>query len=181
LSLLPVHAEPAQVILIRHAEKPKDPDALHLSNPGKKRAEALVSYIKNTPELTQFGLPAALIATEPTKRGKGQRPAETLEPLSNELKLPIDTPFKSDEYKKLADVVLSNKQYSGKSVIICWTHEYIPDLAAALGVRPKPRPLDEKIYDKVYLITYEGGKARLKELQQPEKKGHGHFGMKKHA
>ena len=40
LSLLPVHAEPAQVILIRHAEKPKDPDALHLSNPGKKRPGA---------------------------------------------------------------------------------------------------------------------------------------------
>jgi hypothetical protein len=179
---LPVLAEPAQVILIRHAEKPKDSDALHLSKAGRKRAEALVPYLETASELTQAGLPVALFGTEPTKHGKGQRPAETLEPLSRELKLPIQTPFKSDEYKKLAQFILREKEYDGKSVVVCWTHEYIPALAGALGVHPKPARLDEKTYDKVYLITYEGGKAALKELCQPppSDKDHDH-GDKKHA
>jgi len=179
---LPVLAEPAQIILISHAEKPKDSDALHLSKAGKKRAEALVPYLENTPELTQAGLPVALFGTEPTKHGKGQRPAETLEPLAKELKLPIQTPFKSDDYKKLAQFILREKEYDGKSILVCWTHEYIPVLAEALGVHPKPAKLDEKIYDKVYLITYVQGKATLRELQQPSPsdKDHDH-GDKKHA
>jgi hypothetical protein len=163
-----LNAQPVQVILIRHAEKPKDSDALHLSAAGKRRAAALPSYVKTDPELIRFGLPAALIASGARKNGNGQRAAETLEPLAEELHLPIETRFKSDEYKELAQHVRDNPAYAGKSILICWTHEYIPALAEALGIHPAPRKLSDKTYDRVYLIQYADGKATLKELKMPK-------------
>jgi hypothetical protein len=176
--LLRLHAIPAQIILIRHAEKPKDDDELHLSKAGRRRADALVPYIKKNSKLTAFGLPVALIASEARKNGNGQRPAETLQPLSRDLKIPVETPFKSDEYSKLASLVLENPDYDGKCVLICWVHEYIPALAEALGVHPPPDKLDDKTYDRVYVIQYRDGKAALQQYRQKmsgsgKQKGHG--------
>jgi hypothetical protein len=57
---------PAQIILIRHAEKPADPEDPHLSEAGVKRAERLVSFITNDPAMTRFGLPVAVFATRTT-------------------------------------------------------------------------------------------------------------------
>src|SRR5437867_604642 len=73
-------AQPSQVIVIRHGEKPDDPKAVHLSKAGEKRAKALVPYLISDPELTKHGLPAALYATKTTKSGHGQRTQETLAP-----------------------------------------------------------------------------------------------------
>ena len=159
-------AQPAQIIVIRHGEKPSDPEELHLSSAGKKRAKALVAYVKKTPELTQHGLPAALFATETTKNGHGQRTAETLQPLAKELKLPIQAPWKSDEASNLAQAILRNEDYKGKTVLICWTHEHIPILIKALGIDPAPPKLGDNVYDRVYLIDYGNGKPCLRELRQ---------------
>src|SRR5882724_13134975 len=91
-------AQPARVILIRHAEKPHDPSALHLSPEGEKRAWELVPFVTSDPELTRDGLPAALFASRATKSGHGQRPQETIAPLSRELHVAIDTPYASEDY-----------------------------------------------------------------------------------
>src|SRR5690242_11533265 len=40
---------PAQIVLIRHAEKPADPTNPHLSPAGVNRAERLVAFIKTDP------------------------------------------------------------------------------------------------------------------------------------
>jgi hypothetical protein len=162
-----VSAGPAQIIVIRHAEKPRQRGSLHLSMDGEKRAASLVSYFNRDPELLQHGPPVALFATAVTKSGRGQRPGETLEPLAKSLGLPIERPFHSDDYQRLAKEILSNRKLTGKTVVICWTHEFIPPLLNALGVRPVPAQLSEDVYDRVYLITYVSGKARLRELQQP--------------
>jgi hypothetical protein len=159
-------AQPAQIILIRHAEKPKDPTALHLSPAGEERARKLVVFVKNSPDLSRFGLPVALYASEMTHRGHGQRTTETLESLSRELGVSILSPFKSDEYEKLAKAILSNPDYNGKTVMICWTHEFIPQLAKALGCKPAPPKLAEDVYDRVYLVTYTGRDASLRILKQ---------------
>ena len=159
-------AQPAEVILIRHAEKPANPEALHLSKEGVKRANALVPYITTAPELTRHGLPVALYAARTTKHGHGQRTHETIAPLSKELHLPIQAPYLSEDYAALAKSILSNRKYRGKTVLICWVHESIPQLAAALGVRPEPPKWKGEVYDRVYLISYEGGKATLQDLPQ---------------
>jgi len=159
-------SEPAQIILIRHAEKPEDTNAVHLSKEGEKRAKELVSFLTTDPALTKFGLPVALYATHPTKHGHGVRTVETLTPLAKELHLPIQEPYLSEDYQGLARSVLSNPRYAGKCVVICWNHTEIPQLAAALGVRPEPPEWKESVFDRVFLITYEDGKAILKNLPQ---------------
>lgn len=166
-SALPLLAQPAQIILIRHAEKPDDPENKHLSDAGRERAKHLVSYFKTNAALTRFGPPSAPYATAQAGRGRGQRCQETLQPLADDLKLPLSTPCKAEDYEGLAKLVLNNPEHKGKSVVICWTHQKIPDLAAALGVAPPPKKLGEETYDRVYLITYSDGKAKLAELRQP--------------
>lgn len=162
--LVPAHApapRPAQIILIRHAEKPADPENPHLSPAGLKRADALVSFITTDPAMTRFGLPVAVFATQTTKHDAGQRTQETVAPLAKALKLPVLTPYLGKDYAALAKQILANPAYAGKTVLICWNHEAIPQLAAALGVLPEPPKWKGKVFDQVYIISYHDGKAAL--------------------
>ena len=152
---------PAQIILIRHADKPADPEDPHLSRAGVKRAERLVSFITTDPAMTRFGLPVAVLATRTTKDGNGQRTQETVAPLARALKLPVQTPFLGKDYEALANRVLAEPAYAGKTVLICWNHEEIPQLATALGVRPEPPKWKGSVFDRVYVISYHDGNAVL--------------------
>ena len=160
----PAHSpvpRPAQIILIRHADKPADPEDPHLSRAGVKRAERLVSFITTDPAMTRFGLPVAVFATRTTKDGNGQRTQETVAPLGRALKLPVQTPFLGKDYASLARLILAEPAYAGKTVLICWNHEQIPQLAAALGVTPEPPKWKGSVFDRVYVISYHEGKAAL--------------------
>ena len=154
-------AQPAQIILLRHAEKPADPDDPHLSPAGVKRAERLVSFIMTDPVMSRFGLPAAVFATQSTKHGNGQRTQETVAPLARALKLPVQTPFLSKDYSALAKLILANPAYAGKTVLICWNHEEITKLAAALGVKSGPKKWKGSVFDKLYVISYQNRKPTL--------------------
>lgn len=164
LAQKPAHSPvpgPAQIILIRHADKPADPKDPHLSPAGVQRAERLVSFVRTDPAMTRFGLPAALFATRTTKDGNGQRTQETVAPLAKVLELPVQTPFLGKDYAALAQQILADPAYAGRTVLICWNHEEIPQLAAALGVTPEPPKWKGSAYDLVYLISYHDGKAAL--------------------
>ena len=145
---------PAQIILIRHGEEPKDNKNPHLSAAGRKRAQDLVSFITTDPEMTKLGTPVALYATRTTKHDTGVRTQETLVPLAQSLKLRVQTPFLGSHYAELAKAVLSNPRYAGKTVLICWNHETIPQLVSALGVTPEPAKWKGKVFDQVYVISY---------------------------
>jgi phosphohistidine phosphatase SixA len=156
-------AEPAVVMIIRHAEKPdpasgvKDPN---LAPRGYERAAALAKVI---PE--HFPRPDFLIAT---KKSKGSdRPAETITPLSKALAEPIESSFKDDEVDQVAHEVLSDSKFAGKVVLIAWHHGKIPQLARALGVGNAPDKWNPAVFDRVWEITYTNGSAILKDL--PEK------------
>ncbi len=152
---------PAQIILIRHADKPADPDDPHLSRAGVKRAKRLVPFITTDPAMTGFGLPVAVFATQATKHDNGQRTQETVAPLARALKLPVQTPYLGKDYPALAKLILGTPAYAGKTVLICWNHEEIPQLAAALGVTPEPPKWKGSVFDQVYVISYHDGKAAL--------------------
>jgi hypothetical protein len=152
---------PAQIILIRHADKPADPKNPHLSRAGVQRAERLVSFIMTDPAMTKFGLPVAVFATRTTNDDNGQRTQETVAPLARVLKLPVQTPFHGKDYAALAHLILAEPAYAGKTVLICWNHEQIPQLAAALGVTPEPPKWNASAFDHVYVISYHDGKAAL--------------------
>ena len=161
---VPTHSpvpRPAQIILIRHADKPADPKDPHLSQAGVQRAERLVSFITTDPAMTRFGLPVAVFATHATKHDNGQRTQETVAPLARALKLPVQTPYLGKDYAALARRILGNPAYAGKTVLICWNHEEIPQLAAALGVRPEPPKWKGSVFDRIYVISYQDGKAVL--------------------
>jgi hypothetical protein len=157
----PPVSRPAQIILIRHAEKPADPEDPHLAPAGVRRAGQLVSFIKTDSAMTRFGLPVAVFATKTTKGGNGQRTQETVAPLARALGLPVQTPFLNKDYAAIAKLILGDPEYAGRNVLICWNHEEIPQLAAALGVTPKPPKWKGSVYDLVYVISYHGGKATL--------------------
>jgi hypothetical protein len=159
-------ARPAQIILLRHAEKPDNAANPHLSEPGRKRAEALAGFFTKTPALTNYGQPAALFATRATNRGHSGRPRETLEPLARQLKQNIQTPYFAEDYASLARHLLQSSKYDGQTVVVCWVHDSLPELAAALGVKSPPSHWKGTVYDRVWIITWRGNKAILKELPQ---------------
>ena len=164
-------AQPAQIILLRHAEKPADPANVHLAPRGEQRARALVTLLGRNSPFTTNAPVVALYAAGVTSHGHSHRTGETLAPLSKDLGLSVHAAFDSDHYKLVADEILHQRAYRGKSVIICWTHHDIADLAAALGVKPKPAPWKEKIFDRLWLIDYSAPRPRLREVPQRLLKG----------
>lgn len=152
---------PAQIILIRHADKPADPEDPHLSQAGVQRAQRLVPFITTDPAMTRFGLPVAVFATRTTTQGTGLRTQETVAPLATALKLPVQTPFLGQEYAALAKLILAEPAYAGKTILICWNHSEIPRLAAALGVTQDLPKWKGSVFDQVYMITYHDGQAVL--------------------
>jgi hypothetical protein len=159
-------AQPAQVLIIRHAEKPREKSSVNLSLKGQERAMALVPFFTQTPELVYQGLPVALFATKMAPGEISQRTLETITPLSHYLRVLPDAHYAKWDYADLAQETLTNLAYKRKTVLICWDHEYIPRLAAALGVRPEPPRWPEEVFDRVLIITYRGGQASLVNMPQ---------------
>ena len=170
-SALTLCGQPAQVILLRHAEKPGDTAAMHLSPRGKERARALVALLGKRSKLTTNAPVAALYATRVTGHGHSLRTGETLASLARELGLPVDTAFDSEDYQSLAASVLKNSAYHGRTVIICWTHHEIAGLAGALGVKPKPASWKDSTFDRLWLIKPDSSGAQLQDLPQHLLKG----------
>jgi len=171
LSTMVAGAQPAQIILLRHAEKLDDPAAVNLSPRGEERALALVSLLGRRSPFTSNAPVVALYATRVTKHDHSRRTGETLAPLSKDLDLPVNTLIDSDNYSVLATRVLNNPAYRGKTVIICWTHHDIAQLAGALGVRPPPAPWKDKTFDRLWIIAYREGRAELRDAPQRLLKG----------
>jgi hypothetical protein len=158
---LPAASPPAQVIVIRHAEKPSDPTDPHLPPEGVAHAKRWVSFFMKDPAATRFGRPVAVFATKMTKDDNGQRTQETMKPLADALGLSVLTPYHGNDYAALAKLILSETAYAGKTVVVCWNHEDIPQLVSALGVTPEPPQWSGHVFDQVYLITYRNGTAVL--------------------
>ena len=152
---------PAQIILFRHAEKPADMADPHLSPEGVRRARLLVGFLTTNPVVNKYGKPVAIFATRTTKDDDGQRTQETVAPAAAALKLAVQAPFLGKDYKQLARQILGNPAYAGKTVLICWNHDVISELAAELGVSPRPPAWKGKEFDRVYVISYRGKAATL--------------------
>jgi phosphohistidine phosphatase SixA len=153
---------PKLIMIIRHAEKPDETDGVkdpNLSKQGYARADALAKVIPD-----HFPKPDFLIATRKSKGSN--RPVETITPLSKALDEEISSTFKDEEYAAVAKEVLTDPKYDGKTVLIAWHHGKIPELAKALGVTDAPEKWDPNVFDRLWEITFENGKAVLKDLPQ---------------
>ena len=168
----------AVILIIRHAGKPASGSGLDAG--GRQRADAYVNYFQNYRLGPQPLHLDTLIAAADT--AESERSRLTLEPLSGACKLPIDTRFKDQDYKRLARALRSqpseNIQPGGRNILICWHHEEIPALIHALGADPDwLLPKGEwpiSVYDWVIQLQYDGrgylipgGAARINENLMP--------------
>jgi phosphohistidine phosphatase SixA len=159
-----VQAQPGQVLIIRHAEKP-DGDSADLSPEGQKRAEALPRlFMKSADRPDPFPTPDFIFATKMSK--DSNRPIETVTPLAKSLNLDINARFADAEYAQLAAELLTNPRYTGKTVLVCWHHGKIRELAQELKVADVPEHWRDTMFDGVWVITYKDGNGKLKKRHQ---------------
>jgi hypothetical protein len=120
----------AVILVIRHAEKAEIGN--DLSPKGVERARAYVRYFET---FQMDGKPLKLDSLFAARDSKhSNRPRLTLEPLSRALNVPLDCNFKDKEPEALARELESTPH--GRTILICWHHDQIPDLLRALGADP---------------------------------------------
>lgn len=83
-------AQPAQVLIIRHAEK-DDASGDGMSLEGRERAAALAPFFTGTKTVLSFGVPVAIYAQPQKHEASSLRPIETVKPLAAALKQDLIT------------------------------------------------------------------------------------------
>jgi broad specificity phosphatase PhoE len=152
------------VLIIRHAEKPDD-HSIHLSPAGERRAEALPRLFEKGADRTDpFPTPDFIFASK--KSAHSNRPVETVTPPAKVLNLDINAHFENGDFARLADELLTKPWYKGKTVLVCWHHGTIPALATKLRAERVPDRWKDSAFDRVWVIAYTDGKAKLKERHQ---------------
>jgi hypothetical protein len=173
---------PAQIYVIRHGEKPADPlsptavpsppfgvdvngnQSVHSLLPrGWQRSGALTVLFAPAVGPLQAGLrtPASLFSPDygtPDKT-QGHRTYETIQGLSGRLGVPINSPFAEGEEAALASAVVAD--YAGV-VLICWEHQHIPAIGAALPTAPGtqiPAAWPSDRFDVIWSFTLQPGAA----------------------
>ena len=150
-------AAPAQVILIRHAEKPASGN--ELDSQGWRRANALVGFFESTPSMTRFGTPAAIYAMAPKDTNGSLRPIETVTPLADSLGLKINTGYKKEELAGLVNDIMKTRAYDGKMVLVCWEHKMIPEIVDEFGWNAAPQSWDGSVFDRAWVLNFNGNKV----------------------
>ena len=142
---------PVRILVMRHAEKPRDPLDPHLSDAGRARADHLADYIP-----TVFGPPEFLFATALSNHSA--RPVETITPLSQRIGVQIDATFADQDYSALADEILLQSSFIGKLLLVCWHHGNIPSFMLALGAKSGdfPDPWDPQVFNLILQLDYVG-------------------------
>jgi hypothetical protein len=167
-------ALPARILVIRHAEEPSEGNSL--SQKGRERAGALPYYFLETLALIKYGTPVAIFAMNPSAADPSQRSVQTITPLAQMLKLPIQTQYTLKQERELAEHILTNLQYDGKTVVVCWEHVLLPDLVYHLGIQPRPNPYPDSRNDLTWIVTY--GDAKTPTLKvKPQKLMYGDSSM----
>jgi hypothetical protein len=149
---------PKRILLLRHAEKPDEDSDPNLSTRGFTRAAALSVSIP-----AMFGRPAFIVATKTTE--KSARPVQTVTPLASTLRLEVHDSHKDEEFQAVADALLSHEKFRDEQVVVCWHHGKLPQLAKALGVVDPPSWEDD-VFDRFWLIEFDGEEAKLAEQPQ---------------
>ena len=168
-----VQAMPAQVIIIRHAEKYEDRHRIHLSPRGFTRARALAEFFQSDPRVLEYGLPAAIIAQRPSNKKEGKKAVrclETVAPLAKAAGQQVITRFAYGEVTELVNWLRDSREWNSKSVLICAQHVDIVHLAKTLGVSRVGQVVwPHETYDRVWLIDFspeDGTVIRFRNIPQ---------------
>jgi hypothetical protein len=67
----------------------------------------------------------------------------------------------------MVDEIKHQKQYEGHTVLICWEHKVIPEIAAAFGAEDAPRKWKGETYDRTWVLTLNAdGHCAFRDLPQ---------------
>jgi len=150
-------AAPAQVIIIRHAEKPDTGN--QLNERGFQRANALVDFFEHAPAVTKYGTPAAIYAMAPKGPDGSVRPIQTVTPLAKDLGLAIKTPYQREQLDRLVQDIMGNPDYQGRMVLICWEHKVIPEMAQDFGGTSAPDFWAGEVFDRAWILNFTGDRV----------------------
>lgn len=154
-------AKPAQVIIIRHGEKPEVGN--QLNQRGCERAYALPMFFLDNPIVMQYGSPVAIYAMQAANEDSSIRPIQTIAPTAAAFGLMIQNKYTKLQYKALAEEILNEPSYAGKTVICSWEHKVIPLMAQAFGLS---LPKDMKkwpgaVFDQAWVLDFSSKKVTL--------------------
>ena len=166
LTVATLAAQPAKIIVFRHAEDAEDGSKESLSLRGEERAMALVPMLTRTPAFMAGDAGVVLFATKISRHATSNHTHDTLEPLASRLGLKVNAAYANSDYEALARHILTSATCKDKTILICWTHSFIPGLLVALGVSPEPEPWPKGVYDRLLVITYDRGTAKMVNLPQ---------------
>jgi hypothetical protein len=159
---------PEVIYIIRHAEKPLKPplsgvdydggqNEHSLLPRGWQRSGALAALFHPDfgPLRAGLRIPTVLVAPSWGHPGKtaAHRSYQTIQGLSEHLRLPITTPFAQGQEQQLVDSLVHS--HSGV-VLICWEHKHIPVIASLLPVVSEtavPRKWPDDRYDVIWSFT----------------------------
>lgn len=158
-------ARPKAIVLLRHGEEPKDDTINHLSEAGYIRAKLLPKLFKTNPVLKELGTPVALFAAGAKNKDSSIRSIETLVPLSLALEIPINDSFKRDDFRALSEDINNNPAYDDKVVVVVWQHKILTEIAEKVGLK-KPPIYPSSRYDRIWVVTFSGGKKSSKGVLQ---------------
>ena len=143
---------PSQIVIIRHAEKPKV--GIELSDVGRMRSAKLPNYFDSQSILSEFGSPVAIYAATPNTEGDSLRSIQTVIPLAEHFKLKINQNFTKKNIHDLVEDILNNPLYSNRTVIICWDRSGIPTIARLFGAMDSPAIWNTDVYDRTWVIRF---------------------------
>lgn len=155
-------ATPAQIVIIRHAEKPASGD--EVDQQGCERAYSLPPFFETNAIVNQFGTPVAIFAAQPDHAGSSLRPVETIAPTAQALGLEIQDPATKLNYPSVVQPIMSNPSYDGKTVLVSWEHDAIPGLAQAFGavLSPDTQSWPGVVFDEAWVLNFTSPQALKK-------------------
>lgn len=159
---LPVFSLPAQVLILRHAEKPEDKEETTLSEKGERRAQALIRVLG--PGNGRFEVPEKIFAQAPKDDEGSVRSLQTARPLAQALGLRVNQQYEVGEGWALAEHLLEAPVYDGKVVLIIWGRDEIGDIAHGLGARRLPNKWPKGVYDRVWRLVFDGDHVKAQDL-----------------
>jgi hypothetical protein len=159
---------PAAILIIRHAEKPGEGEMSDALTPkGEERARALYHLFEKSDARPQpVPKPDFIFATKTTKTSR--RPQLTAAPLAEKLMLPVDDSFGKDEFERLDKELMTSPKYVGKTILICWHHGAIPQLAKTLGAANAPAVWPAHEFDRVWRLDF-GRDGKVTFANQPQR------------
>lgn len=147
----------SHILLIRHGEKPLSQTETSLSVAGQARSMAYVVYFQNFEINSQPIKIDYLFATAPTDHSN--RPYLTIQPLAQQLGVKINNQFNNtdQDIAALVNFLLEEQQLNNSNILVCWHHERLLEMAAALGALNGTLPADwsPENFGWVILLTYD--------------------------